>query len=131
MDWALATRFQPDRDLIVLSGLRTLPLDPSLPAGTRVGAKAGFDLTWAFGTGERLEARVPEPPRFEGARFASVEAALADGPKFFEQLMTAVGSRDGREVVRALDAVRQSAGLDRDAEGRYVIGSKQEKPGRG
>ena len=30
VDWALATRFQPDRDLIVLSGLRTLPLDPSL-----------------------------------------------------------------------------------------------------
>jgi hypothetical protein len=45
--------------------------------------------------------------------------------------MTAVGSRDGREVVRALDAVRQSASLDRDPEGRYVIGSKQEKPGRG
>jgi 2,5-furandicarboxylate decarboxylase 1 len=130
MDWALATRFQPDRDLIVLPGMRTLPLDPSLPAGTRVGAKAGFDLTWPFGTGDRLEARVPEPPRFEGKRFTSVEAALADGPKFFEQLMTAVGSRDGREVVRALDAVRQSSSLDRDNEGRYVIGAKKQ-PGRG
>ena len=30
MDWALATRFQPDRDLIVVEGMRTLPLDPSL-----------------------------------------------------------------------------------------------------
>lgn len=130
MDWALATRFQPDRDLIVMSGTRTLPLDPSLPAGARVGAKAGFDLTWPFGTGERLEARVPEPPMFEGKRFASVAEALADGPKFFEQLMTAVGSRDGREVVRALDAVRQSAGLDRDAEGRYAIAGKQERPGK-
>jgi len=130
MDWALATRFQPDRDLIMMSGTRTLPLDPSLPAGARVGAKAGFDLTWPFGTGDRLEARVPEPPKFEGKRFASVAAALADGPKFFEQLMTAVGSRDGREVVRALDEVRQSAGLDRDAEGRYCIAGKQEKPGK-
>ena len=130
MDWALATRFQPDRDLIVLSGMRTLPLDPSLPAATRVGAKAGFDLTWPFGTEGRLETRVPAPPRFEGQRFASVQAALADGPKFFEQLMTAVGSRDGREVVRELDAVRQSAGLDRDNEGRYVIGSAKEKSGR-
>ena len=55
MDWALATRFQPDRDLIVMSGTRTLPLDPSLPAGTRVGAKAGFDLTWTFGTAGRYE----------------------------------------------------------------------------
>ena len=49
MDWAMATRFQPDRDLIVMSGMRTLPLDPSLPPGSRVGAKAGYDLTWPFG----------------------------------------------------------------------------------
>ena len=34
--------------------------------------------------------------------------------------MAAVGSRDGREVVRALDALRP-AGLDRDPQGRYVI----------
>ena len=50
MDWAMATRFQPDRDLIVMSGMRTLPLDPSLPPGSRIGAKAGYDLTWPFGT---------------------------------------------------------------------------------
>src|SRR5215212_1428128 len=87
MDWALATRFQPDRDLVVVQGMRTLPLDPSLTAGTRTGAKAGFDLTWPFGTGGRLETRVPEPPRFAGRRFASVGDALADGPKFFEELM--------------------------------------------
>ena len=28
MDWALATRFQADRDLIVASGFRAVPLDP-------------------------------------------------------------------------------------------------------
>jgi UbiD family decarboxylase len=122
MDWALATRFQPDRDLVVVDGMRTLPLDPSLGGG-RTGAKAGFDLTWPFGTNTRIETRVPEPPRFLGGRFASVEAALADGPKFFEELMAAVGSRDGREIVRALDALRQK-GLDRDGEGRYFIASK-------
>jgi len=120
MDWAMATRFQPDRDLVVLSGMRTLPLDPSITAG-RVGAKAGFDLTWPFGAGNRLETRVPEPPRFEGKRFASVAAALADGPKYFEQLMTAVGSRDGREIVRELEALRASVDLDRDGDGRYLV----------
>ena len=124
MDWALATRFQPDRDLMIVEGMRTVPLDPSLlsPAGSapRTGAKAGFDLTWPLGIGARLETRVPEPPTFAGARFASIEAALADGPKLFEALMAAVGSRDGREVVRALDALRQK-GLDRDGEGRYFI----------
>jgi 2,5-furandicarboxylate decarboxylase 1 len=117
IDWALATRFQPDRDLVVMSGMRTLPLDPSL-TGVRVGGKAGFDLTWPFGTGDRLETRVPEPPRFDGKRYASVEAALADGPKYFEALMSAVGSRDGRDVVRALEALRGK--VDRDSEGRYI-----------
>jgi UbiD family decarboxylase len=121
MDWAMATRFQPDRDLIVMSGLRTLPLDPSLPPGSRVGAKAGYDLTWPFGTTGRLEVRVPAPPAFAGKRFPTVEAALADGPKFFEELMTAVGSRDGREIVRTLGALRDKLALDRDAEGRYFI----------
>jgi 2,5-furandicarboxylate decarboxylase 1 len=122
MDWAMATRFQPDRDLIVLGGMRTLPLDPSITSG-RVGAKAGFDLTWPFGTGTRLETRVPEPPHFAGKRFASIEAALADGPKYFEQLMTAVGSRDGREIVRTLETLRAREALDRDGEGRYFIRS--------
>jgi 2,5-furandicarboxylate decarboxylase 1 len=120
MDWALATRFQPDRDLVVLPGMRTLPLDPSLPSGTRTGAKAGFDLTWAFGTSMRLESRVAEPPGFAGERFASVAAALTGGGKFFQELMAAVGSRDGREIVRELDRLRDH-GLDRDGESRYFI----------
>ena len=120
IDWALATRFQPDRDLVVMSGLRTLPLDPSLTSG-RTGAKAGYDLTWPFGAGDRMETRVPEPPQFAGKRFGSIEEALRDGPKYFEQLMTAVASRDGREVVRALEALRDKVHLDRDAEGRYLI----------
>ena len=102
-----------------MSGMRTLPLDPSLD-GARVGSKAGFDLTWTFGTGQRLEATVPQPPTYAGRRFDSVEAALRDGPKFFEAIMAAVGSRDGREVVRDIDALRES-GLDRDSQGRYFL----------
>jgi hypothetical protein len=98
-----------------------LPLDPSLTPGTRTGAKAGFDLTWPFATGMRLETRVPAPPRFAGKRFASVEDALADGPKFFEELMTAVGSRDGREIVRMLEHLQGADAIDRDAEGRYCV----------
>jgi 2,5-furandicarboxylate decarboxylase 1 len=121
MDWALATRFQADRDLIVMGGMRTLPLDPSL-AGGRLGAKAGFDLTWPFGFAGRIETRVPAPPQLAGKHFASIEAALADGPKSFAELMGALGSRDGREIVRALDALRGKARLERDADGRYRQG---------
>ena len=121
MDWALATRFQPDRDLIVESGMRTLPLDPSINHGTRTGAKAGFDLTWPFGTTGALEKSVPEVPKFQGKTFASIDAALADGPKYFEELMTALGSRDGREVVRDLDVIRKAGKLTRDDRGRWAL----------
>jgi UbiD family decarboxylase len=121
VDWALATRFQADRDLVVASGMRTLPLDPSLDGGS-TGAKAGFDLTLPLG--ERvLEHRVPRPPTFEGRRFGSLQDALADGPKFFAELMAAVGSRDGREIVRELEAMRRAGQLSRDAEGRYCSSS--------
>ena len=49
---------------------------------------------------------------------------MADGPKSFEQLMSATGSRDGREIVRALEALRAKAALERDSEGRYFIKSR-------
>ncbi len=121
IDWALATRFQPDRDIIIESGLRALPLDPSLSGGSRIGAKAGFDLTWPFGTGGALERTVPTPPAYEGKRFSDLRAALQDGPKYFEELMTALASRDGREIVRALDELRVAGMLTRDERGRWAL----------
>jgi 3-polyprenyl-4-hydroxybenzoate decarboxylase len=120
MDWALATRFQADRDLVVMDGMRSVPVDPSL-MGSRLGAKAGFDLTWPAGAAPQLEMKVPEPPRYSGQRFPSLQAALRDGPKFFEELMGAVASRDGRDVVRGLEDLREKASIGRDREGRYFI----------
>ncbi|MBL8664454.1 MAG: UbiD family decarboxylase [Candidatus Odyssella sp.] len=120
MDWALATRFQADRDLIVQSGFRAVPLDPSL-AGGRTGAKAGFDLTFPFGWNRTTDFRVPEPPKLEKRRNQTVRQALEEGPQSFRELMEATGSRDGRDVVVALDEVRRDAGLERTPEGRYRL----------
>jgi UbiD family decarboxylase len=122
MEWALATRFQPDRDFVVASAFRTIPLDPSLESHGSLGAKAGYDLTMPIGSQKKLESEIPAPPHYQGARFASVEAALRDGPKFFEDMMTALGSGDGREIVLELEALRQKGRLKRDpAEGRYSL----------
>jgi 2,5-furandicarboxylate decarboxylase 1 len=121
MDWALATRFQADRDLVVMPGMRAMPIDPSL-VGSRLGTKAGFDLTAKGAVAGSLESVLPLPPRYEGKRFPSVADALRDGPKYFRDLMTAVGSDDGREVVRAIDALRETPGIGRDTNGRYVLG---------
>jgi 2,5-furandicarboxylate decarboxylase 1 len=119
MEWALGTRFQPHRDLVVASGFRTLPLDPSLEELT-TGSKAGYDLSMPLGGKSKLEAQIPEPPRFAGTRFATIEAALRDGPKYFEDLMAAVGSLDGREIVLTLEQLHRQGQLRRDVDdGRY------------
>lgn len=124
MYWAMGTRFQPDRDLVVADGFRTLPLDPSLDGAT-TGSKAGFDLTFPFGGAGSLGVSVPAPPTFEGESFASVEAALADGPKSFEQLMAATGSDDGRDVLLAFEELRARGALLRDtARGLYRLAPK-------
>jgi UbiD family decarboxylase len=123
MDWALATRFQADRDLVLQDSLRAMPLDPSLLGATKT-AKAGFDLTLpllAPGAERDLEHRVPTPPAYRGARFDSLDAALEDGPKRFSELMAATGTRDGREVVRWLEDTAQRRAIARDEEGRYVL----------
>lgn len=120
MEWALATRFQVDRDLVTVTGMRAVPLDPSLRGG-RIGAKAGFDLTFPFDAARHLETQVPSPPRLGKPRGLTVRGALARGPQSFRDLMEATGSRDGREVLLALDAVRREVGLDRLPDGRYRL----------
>ena len=120
MDWALATRFQPDRDLVVASGFRAVPLDPSL-AGSRTGAKAGFDLTFPFGWNRATDFRVPEAPKLVPRPRQTVREALQSGPQSFRELMEAAGSRDGRDVLIALDAVREEFGLGRTTDGKYQI----------
>ena len=120
-DWAFATRFQADRDLLVGSGFRVVPLDPSL-GGARTGAKLGFDCTIPFGKANSLEFSVPTPPvAKKGAQHKSVEEALAAGPASFLELMAALGSKDGREIVRALDALYAAKTLGRLDDGRYVL----------
>lgn len=120
MDWALATRFQADKDLEVETGFRALPLDPSL-GGASTWAKAGFDLTLPFGQSRGIEFQLSEAPVFGAKRGETVEDALAEGPIHFGAIMGAVGCRDGREVVLALDALRQAERLSRIEDGRYAL----------
>jgi len=50
-----------------------------------------------------------------------VADALAAGPASFLQLMAALGSKDGREIVRELDALYVARRLGRRDDGHYVI----------
>ena len=122
VDWAFATRFQADRDLVVASGFRAVPLDPSL-AGSRTGAKAGFDCTKPVGKDSEFAFTVPLPPQLPEARRRSVEAVLAEGPATYLDLMAALGTRDGREILPILERLYAAGKLGRLDDGRYVLNS--------
>lgn len=47
VEWAIATRFQGDRDLMVIPRVQASQLDPSSPAG--IGTKLGLDATVPLG----------------------------------------------------------------------------------
>ena len=63
VEWAMATRFQGDRDMIVLDREPGSSLDPSAEPGTKLTTKIGFDLTKPLGTGDRLRAGGFSPGR--------------------------------------------------------------------
>ena len=129
MEWAMSTRFQADRDLVVQGNFRAVPVDPSLEGG-RTGAKAGFDLTVPFGKVGSMAYTVPTPPEAGTARFQTVRAALESEAMHFGALMAALGSTDGREVVHALDALRGEGALDRRDDGAYALKVPGKEPGK-
>ena len=75
IEWAVATRFQADRDLVVVAGAQGSKLDPSSNNG--ISAKMGIDATRPLAT---------EPMEFKRIRVKGVEdvdlgQALQDDPK--------------------------------------------------
>lgn len=109
VEWAMSTRFRADRDMIVVSGAPGIYMDPMIDSdGTMV--KAGFDLTAPYGQPDTVERRLAIAPRFGGqpATARSVEQALQSGPRFFMEIMQALGSKDGREVALELERLREA-----------------------
>lgn len=62
VEWAVATRFQADRDLVVLHDALGIPIDPSVYKGVHrvLTAKMGIDATYK-GNHERFERARPHP----------------------------------------------------------------------
>jgi 2,5-furandicarboxylate decarboxylase 1 len=78
VEWAVATRFQADRDLLVVSESQGSKLDPSTRDG--VGAKMGLDATKPLSAGEMVFKRIRVP----GEDSVDVERLLAEpgGPSW-------------------------------------------------
>ena len=82
VEWAVATRFQADRDLVLVANVQGSKLDPSTDDG--LGAKMGFDCTIPIGADpfRYLRVRIPGEDELDlegmvrpsaGRRFASEE----------------------------------------------------------
>ena len=123
MDWAMATRYQPDVDTIIVGGLRTTPLDPSVKNIMNGGGKLGLDLTRGVGqAGKRWS--VPEPPVVPASGDPSasdVLSALAQGPATFADLMRRTGTADGRDVVRQLAEPLDEGAVVLEADGTWQL----------
>ncbi len=127
VEWALGTRFQADQDLVVLTGIPGMSMDPSLQ-GRRTGAKTGFDCTRPFGRSGEIPLTRSAAKVFKGpARFQNIEQALSTAPMFYADLVESIGSDDGREIACGLDELRQNGRLGRDRDGRYHLAPS--KPG--
>lgn len=62
VEWAMATRVQPHRDVIIIEGTLPSPLDPSAEEG-REGSKWGIDATIPVGVDRKRYERVRTPRR--------------------------------------------------------------------
>jgi UbiD family decarboxylase len=126
-EWALVSRFQADRDLVIFDGMMGMPMDPSLDEKSIIGAKAGFDLTLPLQSRDKLTMQVAKSPKIEGpARYQTVLNALEnESPLFFSDLVTALGSRDSREIAIQLDKLRNAGKLLRNSDGQYLLGETE------
>ena len=61
VEWAMATRFQGDVDMVIRGKEPGSSLDPSAEAGTKMTTKIGFDLTKPLGEKGRHFERAPFP----------------------------------------------------------------------
>jgi len=150
VEWAIATRVQGDKDVIIIPGARAKPLDPSLPVTppgmVPTGAKVGIDATIPEGVPhERFEriayayadtAKIgdyekgkadPLPKTVAGddqavARLADHILKLIEGaPRYFTEIAEEFRDVDFQTVARALGRLHQNEKLWQDARGRMCV----------
>lgn len=120
MEWAFATRFRADRDMIAEPGHFAMSMDPTGENGKMV--KAGFDLTRPVGAPDIIENRLSKTPHLKlNPRFQTVQQALESGPKYFIELMEGLGTDDGRALVLELDRLLRDGMLGRGNSGEWVL----------
>jgi UbiD family decarboxylase len=121
VEWAMATRFRADRDIVVSTGMPGFYADPIAEDG--LIAKAGFDCTAPAGQPDTIAYRRAYAPA-AGPRTLSnrsVAEALQTRAMHFGELVAALGSADGREIALELDVLRERGVLTRLPGGEWAL----------
>lgn len=149
VEWAVATRVQADRDVVIVSNARSKPLDPSLPPteGIPTTAKMGIDATIPenvpkerynrivyFNQGKvRLKDYTGPASRVvssaKAATSDNVEAlaekilkALSGSHRFFAEILDLFPNEDFGRIARAVGSLNQQGRVTQDGEGKYQPG---------
>jgi 2,5-furandicarboxylate decarboxylase 1 len=151
VEWAIATRVQGDKDIIIIPNARAKPLDPSLPQGAGVvptGAKVGIDatipegiprehyerITYAYADSARIDDYVKgkkDAPGKAGddreveALAERILAAIDQEPLYYTDIAERFSEYDFRTVARALGHLHATERLWQDPRGKMCVrGSK-------
>jgi 2,5-furandicarboxylate decarboxylase 1 len=150
VEWAIATRVQGDKDVIIIPGARAKPLDPSLPVTppgvVPTGAKVGIDATIGEGIprerferiayayadrakiGDYVKGKADGRPKTAGHNeSAVVELAkeitklIETEPKYYQEIAQHFGDDEFQTVARALGKLHADEKLWQDARGRMCL----------
>ncbi|HEY4374479.1 MAG TPA: UbiD family decarboxylase [Burkholderiales bacterium] len=151
VEWAIATRVQGDRDVIVIPGARAKPLDPSLyitPGQVPIGAKVGVDATigegipkerferisyayfdrakiddYAGGKADAVPAGADKPDDDKAvAEVAQKIVALIEAaPVYYSELAEKLGAHPFPTVARAFGKLHTDGKLWQDPRGRICL----------
>jgi 2,5-furandicarboxylate decarboxylase 1 len=147
VEWAIATRVQGDKDVMIVTNARAKPLDPSLPQGFGVvptGAKVGIDatipegiprehyerITYAYADTAKIDDYVKGKKDAAGeAGDEAAVAALAEDillaieqePFYYTDIAERFAAFDFRTVARAIGHLHATEKLWQDSRGRMCV----------
>ena len=147
VEWAIATRVQGDRDVMIVPNARAKPLDPSLPQGFGVvptGTKVGIDatipegipkehyerITYAYAETAKVDDYVKGKPDVEAKTGGDAEiarlgeeilAAIDKEPLYYTDIAERFSRYTFNTVARALGHLHASERLWQDPRGRICV----------
>jgi 2,5-furandicarboxylate decarboxylase 1 len=146
LEWAVATRVQADRDVVIVSNARSKPLDPSLPPtdGIPTTAKMGIDATIPENVPRERYNRIvyinegkAQLKDYLGQAKPSVRKArtpvtkpkepladrilqtLSKSHKFYAEILDLFGNEEFGEIARTVGRLSHDGKIGQDAEGKY------------